>query len=66
VTVDIHQQPGSGLECWAFEVADPHTKELLAMHVDPTRPAGVGLPLASDVCDRLRGVLIDLLDPDPF
>jgi hypothetical protein len=66
VELVVHQQPGTGVSCWAFEVADPHTKELLAKWVEPSYVNGAHLPLASFVTTSLRGVLLELTDPDPF
>lgn len=66
VELVVHQQPGGAGYCLAFEVSDPHTRELLAKWVDPmTKPSAV-LPLASSVSVALRGVLLELTDPDPF
>ncbi len=66
VEVVVHQQPGTGLTCWAFEVYNPHTKELLGKWVEPTYRAGDHLPLASYITTSLRGTLQQLLDPEPF
>lgn len=66
VRVDVHQRPGLGVWCYAFEVYDPHTKERLAQVVEPTRRYSEVLPLASVVTVDLRGVLLALTDPDPF
>lgn len=66
VELVVHQQPGTGVSCWAFEVSDPHTKELLAKWVEPSYVNGQHLPLASYVTTSLRGVLLELTDPDPF
>lgn len=66
VELVVHQQPGASGYCMAFEVSDPHSRELLAKWVDPfTKPSQV-LPLASSVSVAVRGVLQELLDPDPF
>lgn len=66
VEMVVHQQPGARGYCLAFEVSDPHTKELLAKWVDPYTPPSQVLPLASAVTVALRGVLLELTDPDPF
>lgn len=66
VELVIHQAPAAGTSCWAFEVSDPHTRELLAKWVEPAYRNGVHLPLASYVTTALRGVLLELTDPDPF
>lgn len=66
VELVVHQNVAQGLSCWAFEVSDPHTRELLAKWVEPTFRNGQHLPLASFVTVSLRGVLLELTDPDPF
>lgn len=66
VELVVHQQPGAKGYCLAFEVSDPHTKELLAKWVDPYTAPSLTLPLASSVSVALRGVLLELTDPDPF
>lgn len=66
VEMVVHQDPSLSVYCHAFEVSDPHTKELLAKWVDPSRPHSAVLPLASSITVELRGVLLALTDPDPF
>lgn len=66
VELVVHQQPGGAGYCLAFEVSDPHTRELLAKWVDPFTTPSLVLPLASSVSVALRGVLLELTDPDPF
>lgn len=66
VRLDVHQSPQGGVWCYAFEVADPHSNELLAKVVEPARDRSTSLPLASVVSVDLRGVLLELTDPDPF
>lgn len=66
VDLVVHQSPRRDSYCWAFEVIDPHTKELMAKWVDPSVQASLVLPLASAVTVALRGVLLELTDPDPF
>jgi hypothetical protein len=66
VELVVHRQPGNGPYCLAFEVSDPHTRELLAKWVDPYTEPSFVLPLASAVSVALRGVLLELTDPDPF
>lgn len=66
VELVVHQQPGAAGYCMAFEVSDPHTKELLAKWVDPYSVRNDVLPLASAVTVALRGVLLELTNPDPF
>ena len=66
VELVVHQQPGARGYCMAFEVSDPHTKELLAKWVDPLKEPSPVLPMASSVSVALRSVLLELTDPDPF
>lgn len=66
VEMVVHQQPGARGYCMAFEVSDPHTRELLAKWVDPMTAPSPVLPLASSVSVALRSVLLELTDPDPF
>lgn len=66
VDLVVHQQPGAKGYCLAFEVSDPHTRELLAKWVDPMTAPSPVLPLASSVSVALRSVLLELTDPDPF
>lgn len=66
VEVVVHQSQQQDVWCYAFEVTDPHTKELLAKWVEPARPANRVLPLASLVTVELRAALLALTDPDPF
>lgn len=66
VEVVVHQDPQMLVYALAFEVSDPHTKELLAKWVDPCVPRSVSLPVATAVSTALRGVLAALTDPEPF
>jgi len=66
VELVVHQLPDRSVSCWAYEVSDAHTKELLAKHVQPYVRPSDGLGLSADVSDALAVALIALLDPDPF
>lgn len=66
VELVCHQAPGREVHCLAFEVSDPHTRELLAKWVEPSRRPSAVLPLASVISVELRAVLLALTDPDPF
>lgn len=66
IEVVVHQDPQSRRYCLAFEVSDPHTKELLAVHVDPAARYSEVMPLASSLVMELRSAVMSLLDPDPF
>lgn len=66
VRLDVHQSPGRAVWCYSFEVSDPHTREMLATVVEPARDRSTSLPLASIVSTDLRGVLLELTDPEPF
>lgn len=66
VRLDVHQSPGRSVYCYAFEVKDGHTQELLAKVVEPARDRSQVLPLASAVSVDLRGILLALTDPEPF
>lgn len=62
----VHQQAGAPVYCYDFEVADPHTKELLAKVVEPAKRYSQVLHLAQQVSLDLRAVILTLTDPDPF
>lgn len=66
VTLVLHSMPQTDTHCLAFEVDDPHTKELLAVTVDPTWRAAPSLGVAASATLELRAVLLGLFDPDPF
>jgi hypothetical protein len=66
VRVDLHLAPGEAQWCYSIEVSDPHSRELLAMVIDPSRPAATAVQRASLVSTDLRGILLELTDPDPF
>lgn len=62
----VHQQAGAPVYCYDFEVADPHTKELLAKVVEPAKRYSEVLHLAQQVSLDLRSTILHLTDPDPF
>lgn len=64
--VTIHQQPLGDVASLHLEIKDAHSKELLAMRVDPTYHAGSSHRLCEDVALVVRRTLLELLDPDPF
>jgi len=64
--VVVHQSPDAGPWCLAVEVSDPHTKELFAKWVDPSRVTESHVGLAGEVASDLRTILRALTDPDPF
>jgi hypothetical protein len=66
VKVEVHQSPGARVWCYSLEVSDPHTRELLAKVVQPARRYSEVLGLVALVCTDLRGVLLELTDPEPF
>lgn len=66
VEMVVHQALAARQWCLSFEVSDPHTRELLAKWVDPCREMSMVLPVASAASVALRGVLLELTDPDPF
>lgn len=66
VRVDVHLAPQDGPWCYAIEVSDPHTQELLAKVLDPSRHSATAVQRASLIATDLRGILLELTDPDPF
>lgn len=62
----VHTHPGSDTFLLAFEVSDPHTKELLAKHVDPSQTTRAWAGYAETAMAALRPILLELFDPDPF
>lgn len=66
VELVVHQQAGKDVYCFAIEVSDPHTGELLAKHVDPARKYSMVTPLATQVSLTARALLFGVFDPDPF
>jgi len=62
----VHQEPGAPVYGYSFEIADPHTKELLAQVVEPARRYSEVLHLCQQVTLDVRAVLLHLTDPDPF
>lgn len=66
VEVVVHTAPPRSSYCYAIEVSDPHTKELLAKCADPSHRALEAVNLVSHVTLDIRGLLLELTDPDPF
>ena len=66
VEVVVHRTPDWSVACWAYEVSNPHNRELLAKHVAPFCAAEEASSLSSDVCEALEVALIALLNPEPF
>lgn len=64
--VVVHQRAGVPTYCFAVEVSDPHTGELLASHVDPSRNFSPVMPLPVQVALTVRAMLLGVYDPDPF
>jgi len=66
VQLVVHRRPGGDSWCYSVEVSDPHTRELLAHVVDPSRRFLTDAQMASFITTDLRGLLLELTDPDPF
>jgi hypothetical protein len=66
VRLVVHQTYGADRYTLSLEVSQPHTRELLAHHVDPTRRYPTGVTLARAVSEELHTVLLHLTDPEPF
>lgn len=66
VRLDVHRTPLGGAWCYAVEVSDPHTQELLAMVVEPAREATTAAGIITQITQDVRVLLYDLTDPDPF
>lgn len=66
VRVDVHLAPQGGTWCYAIELSDPHTQELLAKVVEPAKGPQTALQRASLISTDLRGILLEVTDPDPF
>lgn len=66
VRVDVHLAPQGGPWCYAIELSDPHTQELLAKVVEPTCHPCTAAQRASRISTDVRAVLLELTDPDPF
>lgn len=66
VDLIVHQAPDTDVSCLGIEVSDPHTKELLAVWVDPSVRARSRRQVAEEAADRVLAALLDYLDPDPF
>ena len=62
----LHTAPNERVACVAFELSNPHTKELLSKWVDPARKFGTATGLVTGALVDCRSLLFDLLDPDPF
>lgn len=66
VRLDVGWLPGVRAGMWAAEAFIPHTKELLAMEVHPTRRFDSLEHFLEVTTTYHRTVLRDLFDPDPF
>lgn len=66
VVLTAHSEGKQSVACVHIEASDPHTKELLALTVDPTLTARNGQDLAGHLTVIVRRILLQLLDPDPF
>lgn len=66
IQVVVHQRAGGDVWCYSIECSDPHTRELLAHVVEPSRPMLTAAHLASLVSTDVRGIILELTDPDPF
>lgn len=66
VALVVHTEANQSVASVHIEVSDPHTKELLALNVNPTLSARDGQDLAGHLTVILRRLLLDLLWPDPF
>lgn len=63
VELVVHQLPDRSVSCWAYEVTNPHSKELLAKHVQPYARGEEHQSLANQIGEALEVALIGLLDP---
>lgn len=66
VELVVHQSPGEKVWCLGIEVTDPHSKELLAKVVEPSRHYSAVRTIPVEVAIELRHLLEAALDPDPF
>lgn len=66
VTVTVHRRPQADVYGLHVQVADPHTKELLALIADPVRHALTSASVVGQITQELRAALLELTDPDPF
>lgn len=66
VEVVVHRQPGTNVYGYSMEITDPHSRELLAKVAEPARNALATVGLVSNVTLDMRGILLELTDPDPF
>lgn len=66
VELVVHQRAGGDAYCFAIEVSDPHTGELVAKHVDPARRYSPVTPMPVQVSLTARALLLGAFDPDPF
>lgn len=66
IRLDVHNT--SYTEAWALglEVSDPHTRELLALVVDPTVPGTTVHGRIDRIVKEVREAVTQLLDPPPF
>lgn len=66
VLVTVHQRPSNHVYGLHVQVADPHTKELLAMIARPVQHALTPAGMIQQVVAELRATLLVLTDPEPF
>jgi len=66
VEVVVHQLPDRSVSCWAYEVSNPHTKELVAKHVQPYAAGSTAGELSEEIGAALEAAVGWLLNPDPF
>ena len=66
IRLEIHGALEADVVSISMEASDPHTKELLAIRVDPSYPRHARRRAAEDAGLHVRNLLLDLLDPDPF
>ena len=66
VTITVHRAPRSDVYGYHVQIADPHTRELLAMIAEPYRTALTSAGIVGQVVVDLRAALLELTDPDPF
>lgn len=66
VELVLHTRPREAVYCYALELSDPHTGELLAKVVEPSRRRSDVLDPAATVSLDVRAMLLALFDPDPF
>lgn len=63
----VHTTPGRDAISVSLEAKDPHSRELLAHYVDPSvRCWSDPRATVTSVALKVRQVLVDLFDPEPF